>query len=71
MFKRLNRANLGQIDLREQEVLARVAASERLRLSENAMPTLEKRRSTLAEIAGQPRYCRAMVDLELKVMQLL
>ena len=31
---------------------SRVAASERLRLAEKAMPTLEKRRSTVAEVAG-------------------
>ena len=31
-----------------------VSASELLRRSENAMPTCEKRRSTVAELAGQP-----------------
>ena len=39
-----------------------VSASELLRRSENAMPTCEKRRSTVAELAGQPRYCRAITD---------
>ena len=29
-----------------------------LRLSEKAMPTIEKRRSTVADDAGQPKYCR-------------
>ena len=38
----------------------RVSAWELLRLSEKQMPTVEKRRSTDAEVAGQPRYCRAM-----------
>ena len=36
---------------------SRVAASELFRKAEKAMPTLEKRRSTVAEVAGQPRYC--------------
>ena len=41
---------------------SRVAASELLRLAEKAMPTLEKRRSTVAEVAGQPKYCRAITS---------
>ena len=36
-----------------------VAAVALLRRSEKAMPTCEKRRSTVAELAGQPRYWRA------------
>ena len=36
--------------------------SELLRLAEKAMPTLEKRRSTVAEVAGQPKYCRAITS---------
>ena len=43
--------------------LSSVAASDRLRLAEKAMPTLEKSRSTVADVAGQPRYCRATGDL--------
>ena len=39
-------------------MISSVAASERLRLGEKAMPTLEKSRSTAAEDAGQPRYWR-------------
>jgi hypothetical protein len=31
-----------------------------LRLSEKAMPTCEKRRSTAADDGGQPKYWRAM-----------
>ena len=31
-----------------------------LRFFENAIPTWEKRRSTEADDAGQPRYCRAI-----------
>ena len=34
-----------------------------MRLAEKAMPTLEKSRSTVADVAGQPRYCRATGDL--------
>ena len=37
-------------------MLSSVDAVELLRLSEKAMPTDEKRRSTVAEVAGQPRY---------------
>ena len=37
-------------------MFASVVASELFRLSENATPTLENRRSTVAEVAGQPRY---------------
>ena len=36
-----------------------VAADVLLHLSEKAIPTAENRRSTAAELAGQPRYCRA------------
>ena len=43
-------------------MLSSVAASERLRLGEKAMPTLEKSRSTAAEDAGQPRYWRAITS---------
>ena len=39
-----------------------VSASEFLRSFEKAKPTLEKRRSTVAEVAGQPRYCRAITS---------
>ena len=35
---------------------AKVSESEFLRFFENAMPTLEKSRSTVADVAGQPRY---------------
>ena len=42
-------------------MLSRVAAFADCRLSENATPTGEKRRSTPeAEDAGQPKYCRAI-----------
>ena len=41
-------------------MLASVDALELLRLSEKAMPTMEKRRSTDADDAGQPKYCRAI-----------
>ena len=41
-------------------MLSSVDALERLRFSEKAMPTIEKRRSTVADEAGQPRYCRAI-----------
>ena len=37
-------------------------ASDLLRLSEKQMPTSEKRRSTLADVAGQLRYCRAITE---------
>ena len=37
-----------------------VAACERCRFFENMMPTCENRRSTAADVAGQPRYWRAM-----------
>ena len=39
-----------------------VSASERLRFAEKAMHTLEKSRSTDAEVAGQPRYWRAITS---------
>ena len=39
---------------------ASVFGDARLRLSEKAMPTCEKRRSTAADDAGQPKYWRAM-----------
>ena len=37
-----------------------VSASPLFRFAENAMPTFENKRSTAADDAGQPRYCRAM-----------
>ena len=37
-----------------------VADSARLRLAENAIPTCENSRSTAADDAGHPRYCRAI-----------
>ena len=40
--------------------LASVSALWDFRRSANAKPTTEKRRSTVAEVAGTPRYCRAM-----------
>ena len=40
--------------------LASVSALARFRRSANAKPTTEKRRSTVAEVAGTPKYCRAM-----------
>ena len=49
-----------QIELSEDEVVASVSALARFRRSANAKPTTEKRRSTVAEVAGTPRYCRAM-----------
>ena len=39
-----------------------VSAPELLRLSEKAIPTCENRRSTVAEVAGQPKYCRAITE---------
>ncbi len=39
---------------------ASVSALWDFRRSANAEPTTEKRRSTVAEVAGTPRYCRAM-----------
>ena len=39
-----------------------VAAEADLRRSEKAMPTCEKSRSTVAELAGQPRYWRAITE---------
>ena len=39
-------------------MLSSVDALDLLRLSEKAMPTIEKRRSTVADDAGQPKYCR-------------
>ena len=39
---------------------SRVSALPLLRFAENAMPTCENSRSTAADDAGQPRYCRAM-----------
>ena len=53
MFKRLNRGNQGKLTC-ANKMSSRVAASERLRLAEKAMPTLEKRRSTVAEVACMP-----------------
>ena len=41
-------------------MLSSVDAVELMRLSEKAMPTMEKRRSTVADDAGQPKYCRAI-----------
>jgi len=40
--------------------LASVSALWDFRRSANAKSTAEKRRSTVAEVAGTPRYCRAM-----------
>ena len=39
---------------------ARVSALPRLRFAENAIPTRENSRSTAADVAGHPRYCRAI-----------
>ena len=39
---------------------ASVSALELLRRSEKARPTAEKSRSTVADVAGQPRYCHAI-----------
>ena len=39
-------------------MLCSVSAPADLRFAENAIPTWEKRRSTEADDAGQPRYCR-------------
>jgi hypothetical protein len=39
-----------------------VSAEALLRQSEKAMPTCEKSRSTVAELAGQPRYWRAITE---------
>ena len=61
MLAQKNRANAGlQRYMFEHTNMrsSRVAALLLLRLSENAMPTLEKRRSTAAELAGHPRYWR-------------
>ena len=42
---------------------AKVAAVDLFRLLENAIPTLENKRSTDADVAaGMPKYCRAMTD---------
>ena len=41
---------------------ASVSALDLLRWSEKARPTAEKSRSTVADVAGQPRYCRAARD---------
>ena len=41
-----------------------VDALELLRRSEKAIPTCENKRSTVAEVAGQPKYCRAMTDTQ-------
>ena len=40
--------------------LASDSALARFRRSANAKPTTEKRRSTVAEVAGTPKYCRAV-----------
>ena len=40
--------------------LSSVDAVELLRLSEKAMPTTENKRSTVADDAGQPKYCLAI-----------
>ena len=41
-------------------MLSRVSADALFRLAEKAMPTCEKSRSTDADDAGQPKYCRAI-----------
>ena len=43
-------------------MFARMEESLRFRFLENAMPAWEKRRSTEADDAGQPRYCRAITS---------
>ena len=43
-------------------MLSKVSAFALLRFFENAMPTVEKRRSTDADDAGHPRYCRAITS---------
>ena len=42
---------------------ARVSALPLLRFAEKATPTLENRRSTEAEVAGQPKYWRGPSQL--------
>ena len=44
------------VHLRKDDVRECLPASELLRLAENAMPTCEKSLSTVAELAGHPRY---------------
>ena len=50
---------IGKLSLAKAR-LASVSALWDFRRSANAKPTTEKRRSTVAEVAGTPRYCRAM-----------
>ena len=47
---------------RVKRMSERVSELALWRLTEKAMPTCEKRRSTVAELAGQPRYCRAITE---------
>ena len=58
----MHTVDLYDVQLREDKVAERVSACELFRLSEKQMPTTEKRRSTVAEDAGQPRYCRAITS---------
>ena len=53
-------SSLRQVELGEGNGLERVDAFALLRLSEKAMPATENSRLTVADGAGQPRYCRAM-----------
>ena len=39
---------------------SKVVASRSLRFAANAIPTCENSRSTAAEDAGQPKYCRTI-----------
>ena len=51
------RLKLWQVSLRKGHVFySRVVALALLRLAAKAIPTLEKRRSTVADDAGQPSY---------------
>ena len=47
---------------RVKRMSERVSELALWRLTEKAMQTCEKRRSTVAELAGQPRYCRAITE---------
>ena len=51
LYGRFSRANI---------MSSRVSECALLRLAEKAIPTEEKRRSTDADMDGQPKYCRAM-----------
>ena len=55
------KASQEKIELSEGEVGHRVSALWDFRQqTANAKPTTEKRRSTVVEVAGTPRHCRAM-----------